>query len=452
MEMLLNYGVDRIESAMHMIEDREWDCIHCSLTGSRYAMIEESEIKLCLQMEIHKNPLATAEDLADSFELRHYALSSGPAPSLRIHKDHSSLVRILQLDSNGPARLLTYLSARLFYEALMHQRDLDSTSVRMHKMQFMLDMQARIAELPENWHESLTESDEEIKDVSIFAGLTKALETSIVDSAAEGRAEGKAAQRCLESLLRLDAIHNLRAALYDNDLKIRVAVFRESEWSFGDYVDLLNRIENDNIVKLQGKSTPQGNSMILTSLLASIGKQSTRMSKGMKRFLDNLEGTIDEQEESSKAGVKIAGSTLLALVNEALTAGRNVSREDIKRLDSARNQLQRDLASVSYSDGRLRHLHSIYGKSAERLGKARVVHGDMVTKRLYESYRDKGLPVPQAVAARMEAGIKAGTIKKASSARKPTGPLKGLNLSISSVLDDALSSGMFAGLVKKESK
>ena len=438
------FSGDRIESAMHMIEDREWDCLHCSLTGSRYAMIEESEIKLCLQMELDKSPLATAEDLADSFELRHYAMSSGPAPSLRIHKDHSSLVRVLRLDPAGPARLLTYLSARLFYEALINQRDLDSTNVKMHRMQFMLDMQSRLADLPENWHESLTEKDEEISDVTIFSGITQAL----AEPAGEGVAEGKAAQRCLESLLRLDAIHNLRAALYDNNLKVRVAVFRESDWSFGSYIDLLNAIEQDNIVKLQGKGTPQGNAMTLTSLLATIGNQTRRMAPGMKRFLDNLEGTIDDTEASNKAGVRVAGSTLLALVNETLASGQNVSREDIKRLDSVRNQLQRDLDSVSYSDGRLRHLHQVYGRSAQNLGKAKVIHGDMVTKRLYESYRDKGLPVPAPVKARFDAGIKAGTIKKATSQRKPKAPLKGLNLSISNVLDEAIKAFTFG----KESK
>src|SRR6266850_8057787 len=175
MELQLNFGGDRLESAMHMIEDREWDCLHCSLTGSRYGMIEESEIKLCLQMELHRNPLASAEELADSFELRHYAMSSGPAPSLRIHKDHSSLLRVMQLDSNGPARLLSYLSARLFYEALMNQRDLDSTVVRIQRMEFLLFMQRSIADLPEKWYESLTEQDEEIKDVSVFAGVIEAL-------------------------------------------------------------------------------------------------------------------------------------------------------------------------------------------------------------------------------------------------------------------------------------
>lgn len=414
-------------------------------------MIEESEIKLCLQMELHKNPLISAEELADSFEMRHYAASSGPSPSLRIHKDHSSLLRVMQLDSNGPARLLTYLSARLFYEALMNQRDIDSTSVRMHKMQFMLDMQSRIAELPANWHESLTEKDEEISDGSIFSGLAAALAkpTNVDDSTAEG----KAAQRCLESLLRLDAIHNLRSTLYDNNLKVRVAIFRESDWDFSGYISLLNQIEQDNIVRLHGKSTPQGNSQTLTSLIASIGTQTKRMSPNMKRFLDNLEGTIDETEASNKQGVRVAGSTLLALVNETLAAGGNVSREDIKRLDSVRNQLQRDLDSVSYSDGRLRHLHSVYGRQGERLGKARVIHGDMVTKRLYESYVDKGLPVPVAVKARLEAGIKAGTIKpKAIKARAPAKPLTGIKLSISNVLDDAIANGMFGSLVKKESK
>lgn len=449
MELPFNFGTDRIESAMHLIEDREWDCIHCSLTGSRYAIIEESEIKLCLQMELHKNPLASAEDLADSFELRHYAISSGPAPSLRVHKDHSQLLRVLQLDSDGPARLFTYLSARLFYEALMHTRDLDSTAVRMHRMQFMLDMHARIADLPENWHESLTADDEMIPDASILGGIIAELAQPVDENVAEG----KAAQRCLESLLRLDGIYNIRSAIYDNDLKVRIALFRESDWTFGTYIDLLSRIENDNIVRLQGKGTVEGNSMSLTTLLASIGKTSQRMSPGMKKFLVDLEGPIEAaNDKGTGSKTRIAGATLLALVNETLGGGKNVSRENLKRLESVRSQLQRDLDSVSYSDKRLVDLHHIYGKSGEHLGKAKVIHGDMVTKRLYESLKEKGLPIKPHIQARFDAAVKAGTITKKSSTRKPKGPLKGLNLSMSNVLDDAIASGVFGSLMGKESK
>src|SRR5690606_25390733 len=137
---------------------------------------------------------------------------------------------VLRHQSRGPASLFCYLSGRLLFDFFIREKDVDSPLNRAARLQYRRDIKARIDKLPAMWHQSLTPQDEDVKLSStitrIFDVVAGVSEPSILD-------ESKAAQRCLESMLRLDAIFNLRSTIYDPTLKAQLLLFRDSdEWTF----------------------------------------------------------------------------------------------------------------------------------------------------------------------------------------------------------------------------
>lgn len=405
------FGANRTNEAINLILLEGMNHIYCSATGTEIGSISESEIQTCLRMDLNRSPLATVDDLVESWSIRQYAMSSGVAPSLRHHKDHHTLLRLLKSDeADGPAKILAYMASRLFFEALVPQRLIPSTEVRRARLAWLIEFRRRIDSLPAKWHESVTADDESTRAAEGAVNILS-MAAKLKPSA---ESEGKAAQLCLESLLRLDAIHNLRHSFYNVQLRDSLIAFRDSdEWTFWQFRKLLDKIEADGIIKLQRQKTPAiGNSMAISMALDSLNWSRKRHGMSKDKFLESFEqGRSADKFEA--IGIGTSGNAILNSIKELMNSGKPLSKQDKRELESALNDLHRDVNSVTIADKRLEAVRRDVAKFGARSGVVTKIAGDTVTKRLAQSYVDNNLPIPAALQSKLDSIVHDKTKQKA---------------------------------------
>lgn len=394
-QMENTFGQAVIDESLELIKQLGYNRIYCGLTGIAYASIDESEIVGSLKIELRRKPLSDTAKLVESFYMRHLIASSAPCPSLRVHKDHSTLLRMLKASDNGAAKLLVYMANRLFFDSLIPTKEIHSTVNRSKRLIFMRVLHKRIAAMPANWNQSLDATDE------LSEAASKAINILHVvgGMATTPVEEGKAAQRCLEIFLRLDAIHNLRHSFYNAKLRADLIEFREStEPTFFELAKLLDALEQDGIVRLmKAKQPPIGNAMAITAALEGINW--TRQRHGMSRdkYMESIEKGLDKVGTGSLANSHII--TIKELVSKP-----SLSKKDKIDLKSALSDLERDINSVSPNDKRLEALESYYKRvgSSKANGHKLKTTAKASIKHIAESYIDKGLPVPKELEAKLK--------------------------------------------------
>lgn len=403
-----DFGSSVIQDAMAKIKSRGLNKLYCSLTGAEYATLSNSEIELSLRVELQRVPLIDVDQLVNAFVLRHAALSSGPCPSLRVHKDHSTLLYLLKSSEQGPTRLICYLTGRLFFEALTAEKEINSLSNRMAKLAFMRKMQVRLANLPKDWSQSLSAADELDNAAAKAVGILHIVggqQMSPIE-------EGKAAQSSLEILTRIEAIHNIRHKFYSHKLRTDLLAFRDSEqFDFFQLNSLLNTLEQDAIIRLsQQRTQPMGNAMAITVALEALNWTRKRHGSARDTYMESIEKGIKD----GKFGTGTISSVQVVAIKD-LVDKPSLSKKDKMDLESVLKDLKRNVESVTSGDKRLEKLRTHYehaGRSNETRGKLKVSPATAL-KHVAEAYLDNGQAIPESIKNRIK------QLKKAGKAVKP---------------------------------
>ena len=206
------------------------DRIRCSLSGKVIAHLDRGAIDSAVRFEQFQNPLASDENIIDSLETRWLIQSSRPAPHLTAAKSPDGF-RFLR--EYYPADLFAILASRLVFENLVAEKQLHSIELLRRKMAWLVELQ--------DWLESSEASSDEMLKV-------------------------------LESMIRLDAIVNIRHALYSVEVRDLAADMYNSEFNFMTLAGFVDMVENSMFLALtRMKNAPTGNRMALSAALAAAG-------------------------------------------------------------------------------------------------------------------------------------------------------------------------------------
>lgn len=266
-----------VTTAMEEIRAEKLDRIYCTQTGSLVGWIAQEEVERTLHLELERHPLADSTSLVQTWTLHHAVTCSRVAPSMNVFKDTHQVSRFMNQGREGRARLFSYLAGRLVYTAVTPERHHNSLNFMSGILYYRIQLLDRLNALPENWAKSLTASDES-------ASIAMAANQILAESAfipATPIEEGKAAQHCLEALLRLDAIHNLRAAIYSPEIISEIEGLREFESRRGYFThmwNLLQRIESDAIIQSRKQHMrKEPNRFIVQAAIAAVNEAGIRL-------------------------------------------------------------------------------------------------------------------------------------------------------------------------------
>lgn len=130
----------KVNAVYELIQQEKLDRIYCSITGMDYALLDESEIKAAVNIDVVMNPFASDESILDRWQLRHYAMCSAPSPVFRLFvKDHDGLKTIILNTEQGDRRLFGYLLGRFMHPESQYDRVEKVTYLR--QVQSLLDQQ-----------------------------------------------------------------------------------------------------------------------------------------------------------------------------------------------------------------------------------------------------------------------------------------------------------------------
>ncbi len=392
-----------IDKAIELVKADGFDLIHCSLTGVACGSINEDELRIILQMEIQKAPMASADELVDSFALRHYAMSSRPAPSLRLHKDHSTLLRLMRTQPQGMNRVFAFLTGKLLFDSMLPEKERAGSMNQMARLHFLIALHPLLSDLLPNWSQSLTMDDEE----------TKVSDSSIAilrEASGQGPSrleESKAAQRALESLLRLDAIHSMRFALYNEKLKSKLLALREAnQFTFSAFADLLRQLEDDSVVRLQKqKPTIAANAMSLTAALESISWTQKRITALAAKYESKAgHGATRKGEKQLDEIFQFIGQ--LGVKDGVI---KRLNKADKQQLQKKLDRLSLELDVKTQGEKRVTLLKSVYSAAGESKGTVKVRRGSIHT---LTGLVEAGVKLSPAMQAKLDSAVKAGKAKK----------------------------------------
>lgn len=225
--------------------------IRCSLTGQVIATLTDEILDRAISYEIYENPLADAERIIDSLQVRWLILSSKPAPHLIGHK---SLLGFKFLRTNHPKDLFAILTSRLLFDSLWIKKQMVGSEIARKRMAWLVEF----------W-----------------------------DSTPEWT---EAHQATLEQLIRLDAIHNVRRAIYDPRLARMLTQIQEGEYTFETLLVFIDEVENSSFIALSKmKNPPNGNQYALGAALDQHGMTPDNIIRAEERKL--------KTEERRRAGI-----------------------------------------------------------------------------------------------------------------------------------------------------
>lgn len=252
--------------------------IRCSLTGQVVASLSTDALARSIEFEVYTNPLASDDEIIDRLETRWMIQSSRPAPYLTAHttKDGFKFLR-----SMYPKDLFAILAGRLLFEHANSERYDESLARRRAQMQWLIDLQ------DSPW---FAEFDEQ-------------------------------AIAILETLVRLDAMHNIRHCLYSHDVKTMASQLREADFNSDTFAEFVSEVENCGFLALATmKAPPIGNSMSMSAALAQHGIVPDQLINEMERqakIEENRRRAI--QSVSANMGAKNGKITVRRGVKAVLT-------------------------------------------------------------------------------------------------------------------------------------
>jgi hypothetical protein len=216
-----------------VLESIKKDGIHhirCSETGAIISTMNDSAILRALEIEAYSNPLLSEEQMIDEFHRRWLIQSSRPAPHLTKHMDKHGFKF---LRSNFPEDLFAILSGRLIFERPELVRRIGKVETHLAKMDWLISLQ------------------------NIWQSV--GFNSKFMD--------------CLEIMVRLDAIHNVRHAFYDQKIKQYADQIRESEFNLEVFHFFLKEVEACGLIQLSKMSAAPkfANSMSLSAALDQEG-------------------------------------------------------------------------------------------------------------------------------------------------------------------------------------
>jgi len=217
-----------IESALESAKATGLNVIRCNLTGKQIGTLEDSAILAAIRFEYFADPFANLEDILDSMHLRTLIQNSKPAPHLVSHKNKDGMNF---LRSCYPRDLFALLASRMLFDNVIHKANEDSTHQREIRMQWLIECQAFFDE-----NETIPGFDAQV-----------------------------------DTLIRLDAIHDVRRVFYAPRIKELAAKLMNQEFNYSELVDFLVLTEDDAFHALtRMKNAPNGNGMSLSAALMAM--------------------------------------------------------------------------------------------------------------------------------------------------------------------------------------
>jgi hypothetical protein len=192
--------------------------------------MNDKTILRALEIEVYSNPLLTEDQMVDHFHRRWLIQSSRPAPHLTNHMDKHGFKFLRQ---NFPEDLFAILSGRLIFERPEVVRELGKIDSHLAKLDWLISLQ----------------------NIWQAVGFNK----QFMD--------------CLEIMVRLDAIHNVRHAFYDLKIKEWANKIRLSEFNLEVFHYFLKEVESNGLIQLSRMSSEPrfANSMSLSAALDQEG-------------------------------------------------------------------------------------------------------------------------------------------------------------------------------------
>lgn len=382
---------EAINAAIKIIQAEKLDRLYCSLTGVEIGSISVAEITHCLLVDASQDSLISAEKLVDEFAIRHAIMSNGPAPSLRLYRTRNILLSVLKADETGPNRLFGYLAGRLFFESIVSERERNSFENHKAKLAFLIELQSILATLPADWHKSLTHIDEEPTS-PVSKAIGKA-EVSVGITPLPAPLP-KIAQRCLELLIQIDGIFNLRSKLYSDRTRQRLVYFRdESNLNLRELLSILEDLESDAIIRSSKNSfEPKSNSQIVTLAVESIGWRQKR--------IEDLVEKIDEATEKRRIHTQSTAahliSSLSAILENSNLAG-GIQPKDKMKIESTISALSNEL---KVTDQRIEQTVKIANRANAESGKVQIRKGEKPLSALVELFESRGKQLDPALKAK----------------------------------------------------
>lgn len=204
--------------------------IRCSLTGAVIAHFEEEYLIRSIRFEQYGNTLASDDMILDSIQTKWIIASSRPSPHL---VGHTTKDGFKWLRNNYPSDLFAILASRMIFERADVQRRLNQKMLLLTKMQWLIDWQDYVA--------------------------------------ANGFTDSQ--RQALECMIRIDAIHNVRHAFFDPNVRKWADRIIEDEFDADSFLLFVQEVEARGMIQLtrQSKPSERANSMSLSAALDQHG-------------------------------------------------------------------------------------------------------------------------------------------------------------------------------------
>lgn len=347
------------------------DLIRCSLTGYPYGRLTAEEIKICLLSIFQNNPLMNQNILLDEYYTRHALMSSGPAPSLRIHRDKNTIVNLLRSDADhGKGRLLAYMMGRLFFDAIIPTRLLDTSSNTLARVSFLTRLHGYLMTLPAKWWEN----DEQPETL------------------------------VLEGLLRIDAIFSFRTTYSSDTHRVKLVNWlNEQDWDKFDFsgllavIDLIEAEGLNRLNKIDRSQLPQGNAMVISAALHILKSKTMRQALFEKNH-DELTERVREATIKGRIGMGTTAEQILQNIQKILVSSELIgttSKAEKLELAADIRQLSNEINRISFSDKRLDRMKRVNARIANM--EPVIVHsgGERVKNELLRAKGIKKAPAPR---------------------------------------------------------
>lgn len=202
--------------------------IRCNLTGKIIAELSDESLTAAIGMEVYDNPLASDESIIDSLQVRWLIQSTRPAPHLVGHKTQNGFMYLRQFHKQD---LFAILASRLIFESIwIKKQEPQGYTVARARMQWLIELDS---------HDLTVKPDFE---------------------------------KILNALIRLDAIHNIRHAVYDVKIADLFRNLRGSQFDYDTLAIFVEMVENSGFIALSKmKNAPNGNTQSVNVALSQAG-------------------------------------------------------------------------------------------------------------------------------------------------------------------------------------
>lgn len=382
------FGTIVLNEALEIVKKRNMHLIHCSFSGLQIGHVCDEEVRAILKMELAMSPLLQARQLARTYRKYFYLHSTSPAPIFKYTNDKAKFLHILKQDSRGANRLFGYLIGKFLFEHMQREKLIHTSHVHELKMRFLIKFQKKLDTLLEVWWMSLTPEDELRTDsMQLLQDLIGYLNLE-----ENQRNESKDAQRCLEALMALDGIYNLRSRFFYERLRVDVNKFlQKSDWTFHSLLHLLKRVMTVAFHRsMNTKRTPQGDARSISLALEALSLGARRTSA--------IQDKIFNHSLAGRLGPNSTGRQILNEIESTIKdngEATKLSKSQRTVLTLLVRKLEAEVETLSWSDKRLESYKSILAKRSQSLGNVKVIRGHKATKNLVGALEAQNIKPPE---------------------------------------------------------